>query len=249
MKAHALLGLFCVFGLLSSCTKRSLDAIDLDPTSLASGRMAHYAFDEGQGTALVDRSGNKRDGVLSGGQWISDGALGGALRLSSTARDHADVSPFPDASESFSVSAWARAFAPTADEEEALLSAENVFQGGWELHLKRHVAGLGVHVGYWDTAAKAYVYSECYCLTYDRWTHLAFVRDSATASLTLYVDGVADGSVPAPTPIGPGEPQLHIGHWQQEDRYFDGDLDEVAIYDRALTADEVRALSARGDPN
>jgi hypothetical protein len=243
IKAHARLGLLCALGLLSSCTKGSLDAIDLDPTSLASGLMAHYTFDEGQGTVIVDHSGNKRDGVLSGGQWISDGAFAGALHLSGTVNDRADVSPFPDAPESFSVSAWARASVPITDEEDALLSAENVFQGGWEFHLKRHVAGLGVHVGYWDTAAMAYVYLECYCLTYDRWTHLAFVRDSAAASLSVYVDGVAKGSVPAPTPIGPGEPQLHIGHWQQDNRNLDGDLDEVAIYGRALTPDEVRELS------
>jgi len=247
MKAHACLGLLCLLGLLSSCTKRSLDAVDLDPTSLVSGLMAHYTFDEGRGTVIVDHSGNKRDGVLSGGQWIGDGALAGALHLSGVATDRADISPFPDAPKDFSVSAWARATPPSADEEDGLLSAEAVFQGGWQLHLKRHVAGLGIHVGYWDAAAMAYVYWECYCLTYGRWTHLAFVRDSAAASLTVYVGGEAAGSTPAPNPISPGEPELHIGHWQGDGRYLDGDLDEVAIYDRALTPDEVRELSS-GSP-
>jgi len=249
MNAQArLAGLLCGLGLLSSCTKGPLDAIDLNPSSLSSGLIAEYTFDEGAGTVVVDHSGNKRNGVLSGGQWIGDGAFAGALHLSGTVNDRAEVSPFPDAPKDFSVSAWARVSAPMMDEEDALLSTENVFQGGWELHFKRHVAGLGIHVGYWDTVAMGYVYLECYCLTYDRWTALAFVRDSAAASLTIYVDGVVSGSVPAPTPIAPGDPQLHIGHWQGEGRYLDGDLDEVAIYGRALTADEIHELSG-GPPS
>jgi hypothetical protein len=248
LNARARLALVCVLGLLSSCTKGPLDAIDLDPSSLSSGLMAHYTFDEGAGTAVIDHSGNKRDGVLSGGQWLGDGVFAGALQLSNAADDHADVNPFPDAPESFTVSAWARTSAPSADEEDALLSAENVFEGGWELHLRRHVAGLGVHVGYWDTVAMAYTYWECDCLTYDRWTHLAFVRDAATASLTVYADAVALGSVPAPTPIAPGEPQLHIGHWQGDGRYLEGDVDDVAIYGRALTADEIRELNGAPAP-
>lgn len=248
MKTRARLGLVCVLGLLSSCTKGSVDAIELEPTSLSSGLMAHYTFDEDAGAAVVDHSGNKRDGVLSGGQWIKDGVFAGALHMASTSNDKADVNLFPDAPEAFTVSAWARASAPAMDEEDALLSNENVFKGGWELHFKRHVTGLGVHVGYWDTVAMAYVYSECYCLAYDRWTHLAFVQDSVAATLTVYVDAVAVASAPAPTPIAPGDPQLHIGHWQGNGRYLDGDLDDVAIYGRALSADEIQKLNGAPAP-
>jgi hypothetical protein len=236
-----------VLSSLPSCSQGFLDPVELDRTSLGSGLMAYYTFDDGEGMALADHSGNKRTGNLSGGQWIGDGMFAGALHLSGGANDHGDVPSFPDATENFSVSAWARASAPTVDEGDtagdALLSMESVFAGGWQMHITRRVAGLGLHVGYWDTVTMSYVYWECACLTYDRWTHVAFVRSAADRTLSVYIDGVPHGTVSAPNPIAPGESQLHIGHWQGNIRYFLGDVDDVAIYGRALVPEEMLELS------
>jgi hypothetical protein len=71
-----------------------------------------------------------------------------------------------------------------------------------------------------------------------RWQHVTAVRDGD--ELRLYVDGelVQTAHENQPTPAG-----LHlvIGQLYTEtvERFFIGQLDEVAIYDRALTADEV----------
>jgi hypothetical protein len=76
-----------------------------------------------------------------------------------------------------------------------------------------------------------------------RWQHLAYVLDSAGSR--LYVDGALVGEGPTPatnrTPI--------LGFIASIDGYrnlFHGALDELRLYDRALTADEVAAL-ARGE--
>ena len=237
------IGLLCALCSLPSCSKAFLDPLELDQTSLGAGLMAYYTFDDGAGTVLVDHSGNKRNGNLSGGQWIADGAFAGALHLPGNASEHGEVPSFPDATASFSVSTWARASAPIADDDDALLSVERPGQGGWQFHLNRRVAGLGLHASYWDTVAMGYVFWECACLTYDRWTHLAFVRSATDRTLTVFVDGILQGTVAAPNPIAPGEPQLHIGHWQGAARYLNGDIDDVAIYGRALVPNEVLDLS------
>ena len=79
------------------------------------------------------------------------------------------------------------------------------------------------------------------------WHHVAVVKSGGTA--TLYTDGVAQGGVPvnsaAPTntlPLfigyNPGEGTR--GHWK-------GQVDEIHIYDRALSAAEAQAnYNARG---
>jgi hypothetical protein len=244
MRLSLIIALWGALAGLTSCGNGPLDAIDLAPSSIDSGLIAHYTFDEGSGTGLVDHSGNKRDGVLTGGQWITDGAFAGALRFPGTANDHGDVNSFPNAPESFSVSAWARATIPTTDDDETLLSTEIPFQGGWELNLNRHTAGIGIHAGYWDTVAMAYVFWECTCLPQAEWVHVAFLRDARDQTLSVYLDGVLRGKVPAPNPISPGEPQLYVGHWQGNARYFNGDLDDVVVYARALVPEEVVELGS-----
>jgi hypothetical protein len=72
-----------------------------------------------------------------------------------------------------------------------------------------------------------------------RWQHVAAIREGS--KLRLYLDGelVQEGEDPAATPLGL---QLVIGQLYTEtvERFFIGQLDEVAIYDRALPEAEVR---------
>jgi hypothetical protein len=74
--------------------------------------------------------------------------------------------------------------------------------------------------------------------TLDVWHHIAFTFDGQRAR--LYVDG-ATGSDPGSSPgnLGPNGSALTIGAANGGGSPFEGDLDEVAVYDRALSADEV----------
>lgn len=76
----------------------------------------------------------------------------------------------------------------------------------------------------------------------NQWYHLAVVRSGSV--FTMFRDGVAIGSetnsMAIPNPSAP----LTIG--RAEDFYFNGRLDEVSVYNRALSAGEVAAIySAR----
>ncbi len=91
------------------------------------------------------------------------------------------------------------------------------------------------------------------------WHHLVGVRDNATSKQILYVDGVervsanlaaiqlgamtdADGSLDLVT-IGTSQ----IAGQTTFDSYFNGAIDDVAIYSRALSAAEVAAIYAAPD--
>ncbi len=78
------------------------------------------------------------------------------------------------------------------------------------------------------------------------WHHVAVVIDSAAMSLTLYLDGTVVGTAATtllPRDLGETN-QNWLGRSQwAADAYFTGSLDEFRIFNRALSAAEVRYLA------
>jgi hypothetical protein len=75
-----------------------------------------------------------------------------------------------------------------------------------------------------------------------RWHHVAMTYDGT--ELRLFVDGLLEGSPLAVSGVlSKSQSALQIGI---RDQYFYGDIDEVALYNRALTATEVQDHSAWG---
>ena len=81
-------------------------------------------------------------------------------------------------------------------------------------------------------------------LPLDTWTHLAATYDGAT--LRLYVDGSLAGSVAATGAIATSAGALRIGGNTLWGEYFQGLIDEVRVYNRALSQAELQADMARG---
>jgi hypothetical protein len=238
---------------LAACQAAPLDAIGLAPTALGNGLIAHYTFDEGFGAIVGDHSGNNHNGVLSGGTWIAAGRFGGALHFDGFSV--VTVQQFPFATASFSVSSWIRsaatpgdAGAPDAARFETVLSTEFARLGGWELNLAE-TTPTGAHAAYWDNTDKMYTTAECACIKDNQWTHVVSVLNSGAQTLSLYVDGTLAASVAAPHPISPGRVELFMGHWFGPGRFLVGDVDDVAIYDRALEPAEVSALERSPPPD
>ena len=71
------------------------------------------------------------------------------------------------------------------------------------------------------------------------------LNSAAVASSSMmdgFIDGFLDGSLINPHVMSGSNEDLHIGHHGAWNKYFTGLLDEVRIYDRALSAAEVQAL-------
>ncbi len=224
-----------------------MQAIELAPTSLVSGLVAHWTFDETEGTVAYDHSGNQRDATLTGAQRIDDGKFGRALHFASG--DFAVAAPFPDATPSWSVSAWVRVnAADISGSYVTIVSTETLYAGGWELNA---TPGPGFHFGYWIGPGR-YEYTDmpCPCLPSGVWTHAAIVLDGATSTLTFYRDAVEQRSLSNARPISPGESSLYMGKWMGgTDRLLVGSLDDISIYNRPLRAEEIAALSAHPAPD
>jgi hypothetical protein len=77
-----------------------------------------------------------------------------------------------------------------------------------------------------------------------RWYHLAVTN--VGSAVTLYLDGeaVASGNFKINTP---GDTQLYIGRLEEDNaKRLDGQVDEIGIYNRALSASEIKALFLAG---
>ncbi|GAA0488129.1 glycoside hydrolase [Paractinoplanes deccanensis] len=82
-----------------------------------------------------------------------------------------------------------------------------------------------------------------------RWYHLAGVRDTVKGELRLYVDGALAGSVSACLPQAGPTGNTVIGRGKYGGNpvdYLDGTVDQVHLYDRALSATEIAELHASG---
>ncbi len=87
---------------------------------------------------------------------------------------------------------------------------------------------------------------------FNQWRHVAVTYDKASGSAVLFVDGTAvtQTNVGSFTPRTTGD--LYLGYrppgaYPGSGSRFNGSLDEVTVYRRALSATEMRCLMAQGD--
>jgi hypothetical protein len=235
---------------LVGCGGAPLDAIGRPHGDLAEGILAHWALDEGTGTVARDGSGRGHDGQLTGGMWIADGRFAGGLRLA--AGDSAAVPAFPDATPSFTVATWLRLsqeqLAADGATWVAILGNEDFGAGGWQLNIDNRLPRPRFDFAYWSPPLMGYLFVECECVEVDRWIHLAAVVDVDANRVTLYKDGAVGDEETRPSDISAGNSTLYLGRWNMSGRQLSGDLDDIAIWSRALTAEEVAALTESPAP-
>ena len=79
-----------------------------------------------------------------------------------------------------------------------------------------------------------------------QWHHVVATRHKAGGAMILYVDGVEVSSGTGSTNSLTAPPNMRLGSLQTgvASRFFDGLIDEVTIFDRAISAGEVAALAS-----
>jgi hypothetical protein len=137
------------------------------------------------------------------------------------------------ASSAFTLSAWVR---PRSLDHNPILS-KNGFEenavGGYVLALDGPYLVYGIQ-------GRSFLRSEIANLMPDTWIHVTVVHDGAAfPSTRLYVNGrnVLSGGMSSPDRTGAA---LLIG--RDSRNYFDGEIDEIRIYARALQLSEVEPL-------
>lgn len=94
-----------------------------------------------------------------------------------------------------------------------------------------------------DSTNTNFCFSTSNSVPVNTWTHVVLVQDQVANETRIYINGVSDntGSV-----VNCGSPDtIYLGH-RTTSTYYDGSLDEVGIWSRALTASEVSSLYNSG---
>jgi VCBS repeat-containing protein len=198
------------------------------------GLVAAYNFNEGSGTTLTDRSGRGHTGAISGAAWSTQGKFGGALSFDGvndwvTINDTAAL----DLTTGMTLEAWV--LPSTLSGWRTVLLKER--SGGLVYSL--YTSGDGTRPsGYVATPGEVGVVGPSSVST-TTWTHLAVTYDGAT--LRLFVNGAQVATRTLTAPIAASTGALRIGGNSVWTEFFRGRIDEVRIYNRALTAAEIQA--------
>lgn len=209
------------------------------------GPVLALGFDEGTGQTTADATGLGGTGTISNGTWSTAGKFGNALSFNGTDTwVTVPDSTTLDLTSQLTIEAWVKP--RTLSNYAAVLIKEATGDLAYGLYATD--GGLGNPNGWQGTQG---VYAPP-ALPVNAWSHLALTADGTT--LRLYVDGVLRTTAPASLPAPATTQPLRIGGdnvWTGEQ--FDGFIDEVRLYDRALSATEIAtdrdtAISVAGPP-
>jgi len=196
------------------------------------GLVAHWKLDETSGLVAADSSGNGNDGTLTamvGTEWTT-GVLDGALEFD--AEENYISIPVGGPYSTFTVSLWISP-ASSTDDWTTLIGA--VEPG----HIIGTRGPTDLRWLYYDGEDSYY---DDTSVILDAWNHLAVVRDGS--SVTFHLNGVYDGEA---TVSGDMDFTI-IGAWSAGVESFGGLMDDVRIYDRALTQEEAAGLAGWTEP-
>lgn len=218
-------------------------------TTLGGGSdlIAHWKLDEGSGSVTADSSGNGHTGSLVGGAAWTPGRIGQAVVLDGvddhvSAAHAADENAFP-----LTVAVWFKTTTTTGARGVVNKYRASSFNG-YQVFLKN-----GNVCAWYVRDLNNSIYDGTNCLfsvpgfNDGLWHHAAFVVDASGG--TLYVDGTARGQrawTGTPGPVTTLEP-VHLGHYPGATagtEFLPGAVDDVRLYNRALTAAEVAQLHA-----
>ena len=201
-----------------------------------------WRLDEGSGTTASDSSGGGNDGTFVGSPEWTDGKVGGALEFdggdSVSVDGAADINP-----ESITLMTWVN----FSDVDPAAMERQDYLSRGDDYAFSLHewgardgtaaegkISGIVTSAGGWTVLAGNTDVEA------DIWYHTAMTYDAGTDALILYLDGEVDGEMTLTTGLEHRlGGALTLGTFSGRDLL--GKLDEVKIFDVALSQDEIKA--------
>jgi hypothetical protein len=231
------------------------------PKDILDGLVSRYTFDESSGVLVSDSVGFD-DGTAIGGMTREASKVGSFSGGFDGIDDYVDVgnsnllsftengSDLP-----FSISSWVKLANNTS--QGAIISRWNaavVDARQWILY-PNSKAGGSIELLFVDEAGAAESMSKWTVggvLSVNTWHHLTvtYNGNASSSGINFYVDGVLQAvggttDVPGYVTMTPNSQDVYIGKWRNvgpTDVFFAGQLDDLRVYNRALTPTEVQKL-------
>lgn len=214
-----------------------LNSPDLQIDALEQGLAGYWKLDDGSGTSATDASTNGNTGTLTNGPTWTTGQIGGAVSFNGANNVLiGTATTYKFTTEDFTVSAWAKTSVGYVSQGSSVnaiigrgftttngsygLFINNANKPTFNIEGNSVVGNMTIHDG--------------------QWHHLVGVRTGSVSQ--LWVDGVLAGTGAA-TNLTSSTANLGIGADDSGGiRFFTGTIDEVRIYNRALSAEEIAKL-------
>ena len=203
-----------------------------------SGLVAAYGFDEGTGSTAVDGSGKGNTGTITGASRTFTGKFAQALSFDGvdnfvTVPDSNSL----DLTSSMTISAWIKPDELPSGWRHVLVKEDGGTGAVWGLAAQSPSTGPVLSV---RRSAGWMLTTSATTLVEDEWAHLTVTWDGSTGR--IYIDGtlVESGPIDGAAVVSSG--QLRIGGFPSSaESRFKGLIDEVRIYNRALSQHEITA--------
>jgi hypothetical protein len=201
------------------------------------GLVGHWKLNETSGSATVDSSGMGRDGTVIGAATWTAGKINNCIQLDGTNR--VEIASLMNAPKNVTLSAWANLTA--ADTQ----GAEIVSIGDY-IAMRLNDSGTSKVFFYngtgWVSVSTGQTFAGA------GWHHFAAVYNDDQNFCKLYIDGVEVASVAAIVTIpytGAGTKTVIGSHGNGSTTFdFNGKIDDVRIYNRALCPSEIQELNS-----
>jgi len=198
--------------------------------------MGWWKLDEGSGTTAIDWSGHDSHGALDGPQWVA-GYDGSALEFDG-ANDTVTLGTGPalGGPTDFSVTAWIKTSTTSAG---VIIQQRN---GGYNGEYRFMVNGNGqLDLMLYGDSDYQYTFSTTKTVNDENWHHAVFVRQGQSGY--IYIDGNIAASESGTLRSLDSSIQVAVGADVRDSvSYFNGTIDDVRIYNKALTQDEIKQV-------
>jgi hypothetical protein len=212
----------------------SLTIIDPKDSAIYSseGLVAHWKFDDGSGGTAIDSAGTN-NGTLNGDPNWTAGRIDGALNFDGDG-DYVSVAPIaPLIGNTVTAQAWVRV---------------SEFAGIWNPILTQNAGGNGYYFYASSGRPAFYIVVGAFfieaisfeAINADQWYHIAGTNDGS--NLKIYVDGHLKNSVSSTGFLGVNH-SAYIGFEPGSSLYYNGLIDDVRIYDRAVSESEFQDIT------
>jgi len=198
--------------------------------------VAHWKFDEGRSQTTGDSSFNTNSGILQNGPTWTDGRYGQALDFDESGGngegEYVDINSLSNLNnqEEITSMAWVKP-KPSSDDRAPITRIDRFyFQHYSDDRLATYWYG-------WNDAG--YHYSSQDSVPTGQWTHVAVTWDQESGVI-FYINGEKDNQI-SNSGIGDSTNWLKIGQ-ESSSRRFNGIIDDVRVYDQALSEDEIRGI-------
>jgi hypothetical protein len=232
------LTIICISFIIVSLMFAGQSYADVNPDTI----VGIWLFDEGGGDVAIDSSGNGNDGTLNGPEWTNESKFGGALEFNGAGSYIEFATGESMKTQQLTFMAWFNT--------RKLDGYGHIFQTGNDWN---DIAGYVFRVhqeGYVQSAlthapGNTATWLNGPALEADTWYHMVLTYDGTTA--TLYLDGVNVASGDGQGEIMYDDQPVRIGtHSHDTGAAFDGFIDEVALFDVALEAEDIEAIMNGG---